>query len=542
MTIRVLPLTVQQRIAAGEVVDRPASVVKELIENSIDAGARAITVQARNGGLSLIRVADDGSGMSQADAPLALKRFSTSKIHSLEDLTSIQTLGFRGEALSSIAAVARIEILTRAKEEIEGSRVCAASDTMRIEPAASPVGASVTVRDLFAHLPARRRFLKSRTRECELIQQAFTRYALAYPQIAFRLVIDERERLIAPRASPLARISAVMGHDVAEEMLPIEWQALDLRIQGFISRPTIGRSRRDGQHFCVNGRPIRAGLLAVMLERPYAGRLPPGRRPLAAIQITMNPHYVDINVHPQKAEVRLAQERTVYGAMIRAVSAALCEYPRDVGESEGSWPFTGIEMETTNEVGEASALYALGRPSALAQLHNTYILAQTPDGLAVVDQHAAHEQVLLEQLGRGEERIALSPPARLDLTPRQGSILERIAAVLHDLGIEVEPFGGRAFVIRTLPAPLRGQSPRELVVALIEEGERLYGNDAAQRDQLAAKAACLSAIKAGDPLTTEQMQHLLDNLSMAWSPVSCPHGRPALVCVSMEELARRFDR
>jgi DNA mismatch repair protein MutL len=549
VTIEVLPAAIRRRIAAGEVIERPASIAKELIENAIDAGARAIAIEVRNGGFSLIRVADDGSGMCRADATLALERFSTSKIHSLEDLERIRTLGFRGEALSSIAAVAQVEILTRAGGELEGTRVRIADDGKgaqpTVEPAASPVGTSVTVRGLFAHLPARRRFLKSRTRETELIQQTAARYALAYPQIAFRLLVDGRERLVAPQSTLLVRIGAVMGHDVADEMIPISWQALDLQVQGYISRPTIGRSRRDGQHFFANGRPIRAGLLAVMLERPYAGRLPPGRYPLAVIHVTIDPYHIDVNVHPRKEEIRFSQERTVYGAVSSAVRDALSDYPLQAewaGQTGMEWPFGGIEAGPANEIGETPIPYTPGRLRVLAQLHNTYILAQTADGLIIVDQHAAHEQVLFEQLARSGDRISLSPPARLGLTRREVDALNRIAPLLNDLGIEIEPFGGQTFLIRTLPTVLRGQDPCALVTALIEEEGRCRGSEDEQRDRLAMKAACLAAIKAGDPLSPEHMQRLIDDLAQAWSPAVCPHGRPALVSISMEELGRRFGR
>jgi DNA mismatch repair protein MutL len=547
VTIQILPPEIAARIAAGEVVERPASVAKELIENAIDAESRAISIEARDGGLTLLRVSDDGTGMSRTDARLSLERFSTSKIDSLDDLETIHTLGFRGEALSSIAAVARVEILTRRVDDVQGTRVTATPELLPsggspiIEPAPSPVGSSITVHGLFAQLPGRRRFLKSRTRETELIQRTTAAYALAYPQIAFRLVIDGRERLIAPAGTPLARIGAVLGHDVAGEMVPVAWQALDLDVQGHISRPTIGRARRDAQHVAVNGRPIRPGLISVMLERPYAGRLPAGRHPLVAIQIRMDPRQVDVNVHPRKSEVRFAQERTVYHAVSRAVGDALSGYPSNLQHNEVAWPFSGAYDAA---IAEETIPYSAANSGlrALAQLHYTYILAQTADGLAIADQHAAHEQVLFERLNRSEARVPLSPAPRLDLTPRDLDTLERIAPLLNSLGIEIEPFGGLSVLVRTLPQPLEGQDTVALVTGLIEEAAQLRGSEGEQSDRLAMKIACLSAIKAGDPLTVEQAQHLLDDLTQAWSPATCPHGRPALVSISMEELARRFGR
>lgn len=541
MPIQVLALDIQQRIAAGEVIDRPASAVKELLENAIDAGARAIAVEVRNGGLDLIRVSDDGCGMPRTDAALALERFSTSKIRSLADLEGISSLGFRGEALSSLAAVAEVDILTRASEELEGTQVRSKDGSTVVEPAASPVGTSVSVIGLFLHVPARRRFLKSRTREVELIGQTVTRYALAYPQVAFRLLVDERALLALPPGTALARLGAVLGREVADEMLVVEWQALDLHVQGFISRPTIGRSRRSDQFFWINGRPVRAGLLAVMLERPYASLLPPGRHPLCALHIAVDPRYVDVNVHPQKAEVRFSQERAIYSALSSAVGEALSGFPRSNWESQPdlAWPFAG--SPTPGSIGEAPGLYTVGSARVLAQLHRLYILAQTDDGLLIVDQHAAHEQVLFEKLSRSGESIALSPAPRIGLTPHEIEALERIAPTLLDLGFEVEPFGRQTFLICMLPSSLRESNAGELLTALIQEAVQ-HPDEAELRDRLAAKAACLGAVKAGDTLAVEQMQQLLDELAEVWSPTVCPHGRPAVVQISIDELHRRFGR
>ena len=331
-------------------------------------------------------------------------------------------------------------------------------------------------------------------------------------------------------------------------MVPVAWQALDLRVEGFVSKPTIARSRRSVQHFFVNGRPIRSGLLAVMLERPYAGRLPPGRYPLAVIHITWDPRYVDVNVHPRKAEIRFSQERTVYGAVSDAVREALSDYPMQPEWAEqggAGWPFAHIVQPGGAAVAEEAAPYGSGA-RVLAQLHYTYILAQSDDGLLIADQHAAHEQVLFERLVQGGKRVALNPPPRLNLVPREGELLEQIVPVLDELGVEVDPFGGQAWLIRSLPAEigaaLQGQDPGFLVTALIQESMRCKGGQGELKECLAMKAACLGAVKAGDPLSPERMQRLLDDLAQVWSPTVCPHGRPAVVSISMVELHRRFGR
>ncbi|HSJ56599.1 MAG TPA: DNA mismatch repair endonuclease MutL, partial [Anaerolineae bacterium] len=452
-------------------------------------------------------------------------------------------LGFRGEALAAIAAVAHVTVVTRTAAELEGTRLVALGAEQSIAPAASPTGCSVAVADLYYNTPARRRFLKSPMREVELCHEAVVRYALAYPSVAFKLTVDGRERLVAPPASPLERFALAVGREAAGEMLPIAWEAGDQRVYGLISSPAVGRARRDRQYFFLNRRPIRSGLLAVMLERPYAGRLPPGRYPLAVVHLELDPSLVDVNVHPRKAEVRFAQERAVYGALGQAVADALSPYPVHEMWGTPGWPFPETPMAPAGIAEPGVSYQASGRPLALGQVKSTYIVAATFDGLVVVDQHAAHESVLAEQL-LGEARpISLSPPARIDVTPHEADLLDANLGLLADLGLELEPFGGASYALRSLPAPLAAIPPRELLADLIEElpaGRRLAPDEL--REKVAHKAACRAAVKAGDLLTPEQQQALLDDLMAAWSPAPCPHGRPALFTLSVEEIERRFLR
>ncbi|MFZ5915727.1 MAG: DNA mismatch repair endonuclease MutL [Chloroflexota bacterium] len=550
--IRILPPELANRIAAGEVVERPASVVKELIENSLDAGATKISVEIQEGGLSLVRVSDDGHGITRDDVPLALERFATSKIQTAGDLEAIRTLGFRGEALSSIAAVAQLQILTRTQEELEGAHLSAHEGSLDISPAASPVGTSVTVRDLFYNTPARRKFLKSSIREGDLVRKTVVRYALARPEVAFRLVTNDRESLVALQATPLERLGVALGREVAAEMIEIHWQAGELRVSGHIGGPAVGRSNRQGQFFILNGRPIRSGLLAVMLERPYAGRLPPGRHPVAVVRIDMNPRDVDVNVHPRKTEVNLAQERAVYQAVLWAVEAALSPFPRTehypnldwtLGLAQ-DWPFSDVPIPPGITLQEADAAYVVsGGLRVLGQLRNTYIIAQGSEGLAVIDQHAAHEQVLFETLLQSDLPASLEPPVQLELTPREAERLSGSLDLLADLGLEIEPFGKNSFLVRTMPAALVHTPAADLIAGLLEELERDWHLDEERlRERIVAKAACTAAVKAGDMLAPETMQDLLDDLLTVWSPATCPHGRPAFITLSIEELERRFLR
>jgi DNA mismatch repair protein MutL len=409
--------------------------------------------------------------------------------------------------------------------------------------AASPAGCSVAASDLFYNTPARRKFLKSPLRETELCQQTVVRYALAYPEVAFKLTIDGRERLIAPPTTLLERVAVAVGRDAAGEMLPVAWEAGDLRVRGLIGSPAIGRSRRDEQYFFLNRRPIRSGLLAVMLERPYAGRLPPGRYPLAVVHIEIDPALVDVNVHPRKAEVRFAQERAVYQAVSQAVTAALAPFPIQETLGVPGWPFPETPTAPA-ALAEGGVSYDLGhRAQALGQVRNTYVVARTFDGLVVVDQHAAHEAVLTEQLLAGSEPLPLSPPVRLDLTQREGELLAAHLAILDDLGLATEPFGGSSFLVRALPGTLAEQDVPALFAELLAElaAHRALDPDTL-REKLAAKAACQAAVKAGDFLALDRQQTLLDELLAAWSPSVCPHGRPVLFVLTTEEMERRFLR
>jgi DNA mismatch repair protein MutL len=357
-------------------------------------------------------------------------------------------------------------------------------------------------------------------------------------------------QLIAPLQSPLQRIGAIWGREAADEMIEVNYTSVDLRVRGFVSRPSLARASREWQHFFVNGRPIRSGLLAVMLERPFAGRLPPGRHPLALIHIELDPQLVDVNVHPRKAEVRFYQERAIYGAVQQAVEQATREFPL-LPSFPGStdWSFADVKGNEGNEgiLREARTDYLTGNWRALGQIHNTYLFAQTQDGMVIVDQHAAQEQIFFERMTNDE---APSHNAEFGIQNSQiVQVLEREAELLNAhldtyaaLGIDLEPFGANTFRVNALPE-IAHMPANELLAALLQEHDKYRSLDGdALRDKLASKCACLCAIKAGDALTLDQQQKLLDELVEIYSPATCPHGRPAFVAVSLEELERRFLR
>jgi DNA mismatch repair protein MutL len=343
-------------------------------------------------------------------------------------------------------------------------------------------------------------------------------------------------------------------------MIAIDWEALDLRISGLISRPDASRSRRDREYFFVNGRPIRAGLLAVMLERPYAGLLPPGRYPIAVISIAVDPAFVDVNVHPQKAEVRFSRERSIYGALSQAINRALSDFPRQefVDDTLFNWPFASVagsvESESQLSLHEGSAAYQTGPLHPLTQIHQTYILAQSAEGLLIIDQHTAHEQILYERLTSSRVDQAHVGPFQLALSRTEMTLLSAHLPLFGTLGFELEPFGRQAFVLRTIPALLQPHLPNQvarsnqpleavLLTTLLEELQAHQSLDPeAQRDKVAQKAACVCAVKAGDLLSTETMRQLLHDLVETWSPAACPHGRPIFVSLSLEEIERRFGR
>lgn len=578
------------RIAAGEVVERPASVVKELVENSIDAGARTVLVELEQGGKRLIRVVDDGEGMSPADALLSIQRHATSKIRDADDLQSIITLGFRGEALPSIAAVSRFELVTKRPDLDTGMRLVVENgQVVESGECAARDGTTVTVRDLFYNTPARLKFLKSTATELSHITELITRFALAFPEISFRLVHNGQEIFTSQGSSdPRHALLAVFGRDVARELRTIDYTEGYLRITGYVSPPQLTRPTRAMQSFFVNRRLVRHRVLSRALDDAYRTLTPEGRHPIAAIFLSVPPHSVDVNVHPTKAEVKFAHEGEVYHAVLNAVRQALLQQgmipsvlpglqsgldiPAPTERPKPAQSVWQPSLPPPQEVLHAELLRRAGinpaqaspadlspnaRPYAemlegfqvLGQVNRTYIIASSLRGLLIIDQHVAHERVLYEKLTVLRQKQPI--PVQHLLTPlvfhvdrRTVTLLSEHQQELQAMGFVIEPFGSDSVVLRGVPAWLGQRNvegiARDLLDEISELGiqRRLPLTD----ETLVATAACKMAVKAGDALSHAEMTHLLQELAETENPYLCPHGRPVVLVLSNEELDKRFKR
>jgi DNA mismatch repair protein MutL len=572
MGIRVLPPEIASQIAAGEVVERPASVVKELVENSLDAGARTIAVETEDGGRRKIAVADDGDGIAPPDISLALARHATSKLASMEDLDTIRTLGFRGEALASIAAVARVTLVSRGRAQPQGLRLTAENGRAS-KPAAvgAPQGTVVTVADLFFNVPARKKFLKSQAAERRLIDSLAARYALAYPAVRFRLTQDGRETFASNGSGDRREVlAAVFGLDAAERMIALDpaQVAGPIRVSGFISPTDLSRSNRKDILLFVNGRSVADPALAAAMVQAYHTLLMVGRYPFGAVFVDLPPEEVDVNVHPAKAEVRFRAPDAVFAAVQRAIRYALMGSAPAAGIPAASeWPARSWAPAAAPEANpdwlldhapapaQAAASPApAGAPSAFApllrpvgQIGAAYLVAEGPDGLYLIDQHAAHERVLFEALQRepsgGHISQRLLEPALVELPALQAAALAEQLDLLRHLGFDIEAFGGASFRVRSIPQLLGGLVPAEALRAVVEDFEEDETPLAAAAEaRLIARICKRAAVKAGQTLGPEEQAALVRALEGCASPRTCPHGRPTMIHLPLDLLARRFGR
>ena len=555
--VAVLPPDVQGQIAAGEVVERPASAVKELVENALDAAARTVTVDLRDGGAALIRVSDDGHGMTAEELPLALERHATSKLARDEDLDAIATLGFRGEALAAICAVSRFTVTSRARGAPEGLRLGGEGGVVALRLGVpAEVGTSVEVHDLFFNTPARLKFLKAPATELAASLRTVGQLALAHPAAQFRVTNGGRAALTAPAAADLRqRIGALWGWDTTERLLAVDRVEHGVRVAGWASPPDVTRGGRDDIVVIVNGRPVRDPALLQAVLAAYRPLLPRDRFPQVVLAVTLAPNDVDVNVHPTKAWVRFRHPRVVQEMLVAALHEALrrpAVIPTFGGEPREAVP--GVEAGVGASPAEQAALFK--EPAAsyaatrfgrvLGQVQATFIVATTDDEVFFLDQHVVHERVLFEQVRAQLDAAPLASqallfPETLELGPASRALLERWRGPLERLGFAFEEFGGAAVVLRAVPTLLKGDEPKRLVEAVVEELADPKAGEPTL-DRALAFVACRAAIKANTPLAPEEMERLVADLETTETPYFCPHGRPIVSRVSMHDIRRELKR
>lgn len=592
MTIRVLPPQLVSQIAAGEVVERPASVVKELVENSLDAGARQVTVELERGGLRLIRVRDDGAGIPREQLPLALARHATSKIATLDELERVASLGFRGEALPSIASVSRLTLRSRAVGAEAAYSVTGVGDDELAtpRPCAHPEGTTVEVAELFARIPARRKFLRTESTELRHAQQVLRSLAAARAEVAFRLCHNGRELLKLPAGGAAERVTGLCGRDFMDHALALDETAAGMGLRGWIATPGFSRSRSDLQFSFVNGRTIRDRLFNHAVRQAYEDVLHYQRFPAFVLHLALDPAQVDVNAHPAKAEVRFRNSRLVHDFLFKTLHTALRERGgvhghhirlplRDTpaGAAAPQRGFAlGVGLGVSPGVNEGRAAYQFQAPPAarapadepqaaamapaaaqhsprlghaLAQLRGVYILAENNDGLVLVDMHAAHERVLYERLKRSfaAGSVAVQPllvPQDMDVGPQHAELVEQYGPQLTEVGVQLDRSAPGRVTLRALPAVLGEVDGAALVRDLLADLAAEQGTDRVRRagDRLLADMGCRAAIKAGRRLSLAEMDALLRDMETTDRAGHCNHGRPSWVQVALADLDRLFMR
>jgi DNA mismatch repair protein MutL len=612
--IRLLSETVASQVAAGEVVERPASVVKELVENSIDAGARKIDIAIRRGGISLMRVIDDGCGMDRDDALLALERHATSKIRSAADLEAVATLGFRGEALPSIASVSRFRLTTREPSAIAGTEIIVNGGKLDlVRDGGEAPGTQVEVRSLFYNLPARRKFLRSENTESRNIEHQIHLQAIGHPQIGFSFLRDDRVLFQLPPATTLSqRIRDLHGVELSERLIEVnDSDSRNVRVSGFIGRAGLSRQSRSQQLVFVNGRAIESSLVTGAIREGYHTALMKGQYPVTFLFLELDPGAVDVNVHPAKREVRFRDPTAVRETIVRCVRETLesgrvtwqekFQAPVNLAgtvsgkaapelrlraevsapdESDRELPHVSSTVaavvdrgQATPEIaGQAPRLPTLGTHAAtpkafgvalqqhaknrapqefqiIGVLSKLYVLMENADGLVLVDQHAAHERILFEELRRRMEEQGVPTqklllPQTFDVTPRDADWIERNMSTLQRMGIGIETFGPGSFKIDSVPSFLNVSDPSQFMRTVIDDLKSAGNSASALRlgEDMIAKTVCRHAVKANDPLRYPEVEKLIRDLLDCDLPYCCPHGRPTMIQISLVELEKKFGR
>lgn len=551
--IRILPDRVRNMIAAGEVVERPASVVKELVENSIDAGSSRITIDVQGGGIRRITVSDDGCGMVRSDAIMAFERHATSKIRGEEELRAIRTFGFRGEALPSIAAVSKIRMLTRTRDSMVGTEVVIEGGKIKgVRDAGCPPGTIVEVSNLFFNTPARLKSLRSPFAESGLITATVIRMAIPHIDISFKLIQDGKEILTLPRCSSIKeRILELFGIGISEGLVPISYDGYS-HVEGFAGRPTLTKSGQDYIYTFVNGRFVRNRTILRSISSAYEGLIPQDRSPVVFIFIDLDPSKIDVNVHPTKIDMRFDDERALYSDILEAIrSAILHPIPiKDVAPkmdlSDLSKP-EGLRLKVQPPPPPPEGIGDVGY-RIIGQLHNLYLLIEVEDGLLILDQHAAHERLIYEKLLSSDmwsKGQTLLVPIPLELDSARAQLLLSISESLSNLGFEIERFGETSFVIRSIPSVLESSDVLDSIEEILSEameGIRERRDKERFKERICSILACKAAIKAGRRLEPKEVEEMIKLLERGPASNTCPHGRPISLKISRSDLDKRFRR
>lgn len=591
MSIKVLDQETINKIAAGEVIERPSSVVKELVENAIDAGATAITVEIKDGGISLVRVTDNGSGIAKDDIPLAFLRHSTSKIKSIEDLMNVSSLGFRGEALSSIAAVSQVELITKTSEDFSGCRyIIEGGEEVSLEEVGAPEGTTFIVRNLFYNTPVRRKFLKTAATEAGYVSSLIEHLSLSHPDISFRFISNNQNKLHTSGNMNLRDIIyGVYGRDVTGNLIEISGKTQDIEISGFIGKPVICRGNRSYENYYINGRYIKSGIITKAIEEAYKGYIMPHNYPFTAIHFKINPSILDVNVHPTKMELRFSKNEFVYSFVLDAVrntlrsgelaaQVKLHETPvSPVIENKKSpqkfkerlpEPFElKRSMDLIQEDNKAaeyakkteepvqaslfdSPLMEAKSPDEyriIGQLFETYWLIEYGDKFYMMDQHAAHEKILYERFmkhlkEKDMDTQMIMPPVIIELTMQQENAYRQHKKAFERLGFEIEEFGGGSYKVTGLPAGLPNVNLKQMLIDMIDGLTSDSHTDLDIITERVATMSCKAAVKGSNKLSFEEARELIQELMQAENPYNCPHGRPTLIVMSKYEVEKKFKR
>jgi DNA mismatch repair protein MutL len=574
--IKILPEGLIDRIAAGEVIENPASVIKELVENSIDAGARNIEISIIGGGKDEIIIVDDGEGIAKDQVELAFYRHATSKIKSWEDLLQTGTMGFRGEALPSISSVSIMELSTHYQGEKTGTSIRFEGGRQTfLGPAPPKKGCIISVRNLFYNVPARRKFLKSEISERRKISEVIRRYIIARPDIGFKVLIDGKlVNALFPKESLLSRLDSVWGNNIADSLLKIDQPKVGpLEITGYVSKPETNRATRSELFFFVNKRPVLEKTFFGAIAASYGRSLPPGRHPYAAVFLEIDPSFVDINVHPAKTEVRFADDGFIFNTLKKSLDKTLAlpvsfafrtPPPASVpGQSDHAVPFSQVRQEQLDvsdfamrpplpvhmgpETLSHSPVHSRGPQDSYLQIFDTYLLFRTGDGLLIIDQHTAHERILFEKTldgfaGHGSPSQRLLFEERVKLTPQETSLIEELAEILAKAGFEIRSFGPEEIVVSGLPQEMTGVSGVGAIKEVLETYSSNLKEGFEMKRALAAAVACKAAVKAGQRLPEEQARGLFSELLKCREPYRCPHGRPTIVTLNKDDLEKIFKR